>query len=242
MTRVPHLCKTATLATIFLCIGTTETFAALSFCSDTSPFDSNGDGLSVSDMTFQGSAANDCYGVVSGNDGLTGQKKNPWPDGTSWTELAKDDGPGTVDTGTVFGVTFDLLASSGTSGTWTLEWEETGTPGFDLEMDVVAVLKGSQRFASYLFEDLLFTSDLLSGAGTWSIEYFNNGGNIPGLSHLTLYRGNADGGLPPDDSSDDVGDPNDPSQVPVPAPLALIGLGGLVMAWTQRRKHRTSEW
>ena len=193
--------------------------------------------LTVGDVTFSKSenvdqVADDCYGEISGNDNAG----NIWPTGV-WTLLAKsDDGP---YSNTVEGVEFtlsDVPSGSPTisSGDWTLSWSEVSSPGFDLTMDLVAVTKAADDFGSYLFESLMFTADPLSGTGTWEVTYTVPGpsGNIPDLSHLSLYYSNVSS-TPPN------GNGAPPANgIPEPATLGLLGLGllGLVAA-TRRRNH-----
>jgi hypothetical protein len=106
-------------------------------------------------------------------------------------------------------------------GTWTL----TATPldGLPDYFDFVGVLKGSNGSTAYLFDEALFDGD---GGGSWTIKVENNGGQFADLSNLTVYG--RQGTTPPEEPG-----PN----VPVPAPLALFGIGGLLMAWSIKRKR-----
>ncbi len=195
-------------------------------------------GIAVTDMTFIGAGsvapgnADDCYGIVQAND----SGSNVWAD-TGWTLFAKDDTPGGETGGTINGISFVLDATpegGATSGFWTLSWTETGTPGYDLTMDVVGVLKSADRFASYLFEDLTFTADA-SGTGTFKVSYVNNGSQIPDLSHLSLYYKNAvnstSSGETSSTTSGDTG-------VPEPGVLGLLGIGLLGQALLLRQRRR----
>ena len=160
---------------------------------------SNADGLSKDDMSFNAASASDCYGVASGNDNssaINGLVNWQDPAG-NWALLAKSDDGG-VDYGSLSGIDFTLSATAGTVGTWTLSAVDTNGPAYadlPVSMDFVGVLKGSNRFAAYYFDDVLVGG---GNAGTWTITYTNNGGNIPDLSHLSLYtRVDATGGIPP---------------------------------------------
>ena len=210
--------KQASMVALRLSIGayTGGAFAA-TLCSGYAP-GSHPDELVVSDMTFNGNDADDCYGVVMEND----DGGNVWTT-PGWLLFGKDDASQTIG-----GIDFTLTSGTlgDTSGVWDLSWEEVGLPGYDLSLDFVGVLKASDRFASYLFSDLNFTADG-SGDGTWEISYINNGGQIPSLSHLSLYYKNAEGGKPPG------GGP-----IPEPSFIALFGMGLLGMGLSHIRRKR----
>lgn len=189
--------------------------------------------LSVEDVTFSksgnpGQAADDCYGEISGNDDAT----KIWPT-DDWSVLAKSDE--SPFSGTVEGVKFTLTDvpknPTTTTGTWTLSWEEVGDPGFDLTMDLVAVTKSSTAFGSYLFDNLMFTADPLSGTGAWTVTYLNaSENNIGALSHLSLYYSNVRWTEPPP-----VEPPTPPAQIPEPATVILLGAGLLGLVGIRRR-------
>lgn len=182
----------------------------------------NADGLAVSDMTFEGANATDCYGVNSGNPGDAGTEINAiakWFDSDEpWTFLAKDDDPGSpgVGSGGFAGLEFTLTATAGVEGEWTLSWTDEVAPPASLptEIDFVAVLKASTEWNAYLFENVPFSAAPGSGSGTWKIVGITNKNGIPAdLSHLSLYvRSGAGGEVPP-------------SGVPEPGSLLLLGLG-----------------
>lgn len=156
----------------------------------------NGDGLSKGDMTFNAIAATDCYGVVVANDsaasinGLVNWQQSP----LQWSLLVKSDG---ANTSQLSGIQFTLASTPGTSGTWTLSAVDTNGAAYanlPATMDFVGVLKGSNRYAAYFFDDLLVGG---ANGGTWEITFVNNGGNFPNLSHMSLYtRVDAVGGIP----------------------------------------------
>ncbi len=194
------------------------------------PNTTNGAGLSTSDMTYNNGTtnANDCY--VSGNDngGINGLGLT-W--GTDWSFLTKDDNPGSIPngTGSYMGLDFTLAASSGITGGWTLNGVDTnGSLPLNLptNLDFVGVLKGSNSYALYFFDDVVFNG---SNGGTWTMNIHNKGDNIADLSHLSLYirqgdcTGNCGGGL---------------IEVPEPGMLALLGLGLLAMGALSRKKYQ----
>jgi hypothetical protein len=161
--------------------------AAASYCSE-----GNTNGLSLADMTLGGALATDCYGVVMGNDKLSAVNSLDW--GSDWTLLTKDE---SMLPATFTGLEFDLDTSGSTSGVWSLAASDVnGTPLLNLpvELDLVFVLKAGNRYATYFFDDAVLGG---TDSGTWSIAFENHGGQIPGLSHLSLYaRIDEDGGIP----------------------------------------------
>ncbi|SER77068.1 PEP-CTERM protein-sorting domain-containing protein [Nitrosomonas sp. Nm51] len=200
--------------------------AAPTYCSVSgSP---NPDGLSFSDMTFNGNNANDCYGVVLGNEpkvrgNLTTGFNNlglTW--GTDWTFLAKDDDPGSpgVGTGSFGGFDFTLTAGAGTNGGWSLTAIDTNgaaPPNFPTNFDFVGMLKASNRYALWFFDDAQVVAN---NSGTFSINFQNNGGQFPSLSHMNLYiRG------------------GEPVVILEPTTLALFGLGLLGFSLARRQKR-----
>lgn len=160
--------------------------AAASYCGG------NSDGLSLADMSFNGALATDCYGVVMGNDKLSTINSLAW--GGDWALLTKDESPVPA---TFMGIAFDLDTTGGKWGGWSLAARDVnGTAQLNLpvELDVVVVLKASNRYAAYLFDDAVFDG---TDGGTWSIAFRNQGGQVPELSHMSFYvRLDEDGGIP----------------------------------------------
>ena len=160
---------------------------------------SNEDGLSKDDMSFNAASASDCYGVASGNDNASAiNGLLNWQDPAgNWTLLAKS-ADGGVGYGSLSGIDFTLSATAGTVGTWTLSAVDTNGPAYadlPVTMDFVGVLKASNGFAAYYFDDALVGG---GNSGSWTIAFTNRGGQIPDLSHLSLYtRVDATGGIPP---------------------------------------------
>ena len=160
--------------------------AAATYCSG-----SFASGLSLQDVTFSGAPASDCYGVAPGNDRLSAINTLEWGDG--WTLLTKDESQAPV---TFMGVEFELDTQGRKSGSWTLATRDLDTGSLlnlPMELDIVVVLKASDRYAAYLFDDAVFDG---TDGGTWSIAFENRGGQIPDLSHMSFYvRVDEDGGI-----------------------------------------------
>lgn len=202
-------------AALSTCFGAVQ---AASYCA---PGTTNTDGMSTSNMTFNGVAANDCYGIASGNDslGAINALANWNGAGTAddWLYELRDNAPGNANAGTgnFFGVNWTLQASLSSPGTWNL----TGVGALPQTLDFVGVLKGSTSWAAYFFDNRTVTSN---NNGTFSIVFTNNGGNVPNLSHMSLYFRQGGGG----------GNNNTPE----PASLALVGAGLIAAAALRRRQ------
>ena len=176
----------------------------------------------VADMTFNSANSNQCFGPVSGNDTVADINSNF---GAGWNSLLKDDvGIAGDGVGSYLGVDFALGPVAGKDGIWTLSWTDNGTNVLPLTLDLAAVLKGSSKFDGYLFSGLNFADTPASGTGTWDINFLNNGGNVPDLSHFSLYvRG------------------GEPTKVPEPATLALFGLGLVSISFASALRRRTKK-
>jgi len=186
------------------------------------------EGLSVTDVAFRSQDADDCYGVITTSQGGNINGSNVWAT-TGWLELANDTGTSSTVNGIKFALTADIGQNGqATPGDWLLSWSLVpgGSPGFDLTMDIAANFKASNRSASYLFENEIFTATPLNGAGTFKISYVNNGGQFPGLSNMSVWYQNP--------THTDPGGP--PSQVPEPGMILLMGIGLLGYGFTRIRK------
>jgi len=190
-------------------------------------------GLEVGDVTFRGASSDGCGGIFNGNDSLTEVNlgaNNLLFGGTSWTDYLKDDAPGDPSQGNAsfFGVNWTLGVESGTDGAWTLTVADPLPADLPVTIDFLAVLKGSDTWAAYFFDDETFSVEGSSdGAFTMRLEAGNNM-SIADISHLTLY---ARAGTPPP--------PPPTGNVPEPNTMALLGLGIFGIGFMGRRKKHS---
>lgn len=177
----------------------------------------------LTDVTFRAKNADQCVGPTLGNDS-NGVSKDiiGTQFGGVWSNLLKDN-VGTVGdgTGTYNGVFFSLDPVSGKKGDWSLHWTDNNSTLLPMSLDLAVVIKASNRFDSYLFEDIVFADSPNFGKGRWNVTFLNNGGKIADLSHLSLYvRGNPG---------------SSPNFVIAPETLSLVGVGLFGIAMARRR-------
>ena len=164
----------------------------------------------LSDITANTINSDVCVGSIEGNNN-TGNAASTSTnlntifgesDVVTWNETA------TFDIGTSAGIN---LTATGNS------WTYTGSD--PLSSPFIVILKASSEYSAYLFKNL---ADITSGeGGSFLISFLNNGGQTPGLSHISIYT---TGSTIPDISI--FGNP-----VPLPAALwlfapALLGFMG----------------
>jgi hypothetical protein len=183
-------------------------------------------GLSTSNVTFRSGNSDDCFGVVTNpQNPSTSGNPSGWTVNTlagglfggGWESFVKDDG-GVGTLNNYLGVNWTLSApQQATSGNWSLTLADPAPANLPVTVDMLVVLKASNRWASYLFKAETFTL-VGSNPGTFQINFVNGGGQIPGLSNMAIYFRQA------------------ATSVPEPATLTLLGLGLLSFSFLQRRK------
>jgi hypothetical protein len=184
--------------------------------------------LRTSDMTYNSGNATDCYGKAAGNDDDAAINGLNW--GAGWALAARDNVGGGDTSNIVAGLQWSLAGGTGTMGTWTLTGVDTngGAPAnIGDTFDFVGVLKGGSGWAAYFFDNVVFDG---SDGGTWKIVFENNGGQIPDLSHMSVYaRFQSSGG----------GGGGGGGGTPEPMTLALVGLSLLGLGVNRRRLRGT---
>lgn len=149
-------------------------------------------GITSAGVTLNSMAAADCYGVVSGNINSAADLNGlslSW--GSNWAYLDSTD----ASNATWMGLTFTASAPLNTGANWTLTGTDTnGTTPLNLPtaLDLVVGLKAADRYALWGFDNVVVNSG--ANDGTFTIEFKNNGGQIPDLSHMIVFGREADGG------------------------------------------------
>lgn len=202
--------------------------------------------LNTSDVNYSATGiapfvdANACFGYQSDNDNATNVNTLASASSQGWGGgfLLADKTDSVGSAVSLFGgnFTFTLTAAAGTPGTYSLSATDgngAGTsPDFPFLLDFIAVLKGGPGFAGWFFDDVIFDG---SGGGQWAINFLNNGGNEPGLSHFSVYVREGSSS-----SSSSSGLASSSGQIPEPGSTALVllGLGLVGSGLLSRRRSR----
>jgi WD40 repeat protein len=167
--------------------------------------------IDTTNMSFRGSIADDCSRSSATNDRPAGIGS---VFGGGWNFVTKtDDGPAV----NYSGLSWDLSAGSGSTGTFNLLLSGAAS-ALPQMFDLAFVVKGGNTgYATYFFDNELFTA-LGSTSGTYQVAFTNSGGQIPDLSHMSVYARVQERGT-----------------VPEPSMLALLGIA-LLGAGVARKK------
>ena len=169
----------------------------------------------TNDVTFAGLASDGC--VISGvnpQQGATGNTSGfDGTFGTGWSLLGKVAGSGSNSLGGV-NFTWSFTQATATTGTWSLTADKNVT------LDLVFAMHASDHSGAFLFDDQPMVASAVT-PGTWSINWLNNGSQVPSYSNLTLFA-------------------RDVVTTPVPEPetyaLVLAGLGAIGFVAKRRRR------
>jgi hypothetical protein len=180
--------------------------------------------LSLSDVDLKiGSSTytpSDCYGDfdpgASNAATETGALNDIFGGFSDPNKLYHLDGSGQTASATgLGGITFVVGTTLGDDqGDWTVTWTDSNPSSpqnLPLYVDLVLLLNGGNNNAAYLLSNVLLPISPTIGGGTFDIQFLNNGGRQPNISHLTL--------------AGRIGSGPEIIQVPEPASMTMFGAG-----------------
>ncbi|MCH8530672.1 MAG: PEP-CTERM sorting domain-containing protein [Saccharospirillum sp.] len=196
--------------------------AAPVYCSGSTQFN-------VSDVTWDGGNASDCYFDDGANSNSGGNPVDPYTNDWGTFSLVASQDSSSSSSSSIGGVAFSLSGDIGSnSGDWSLAWSATDPADLPLTLDFFVALKGSNSHVSYLFEGITFTSDPTEGEGKFNIKLVTgnnpNKPNHPDLSNISFFA--------------KLGTP--PVEVPEPGTALLLATGIFGLVASRRRMKKTA--
>jgi PEP-CTERM motif len=152
--------------------------------------------------------------------------------GTNFSLIGRMESNGAASVATLDGIKFTMSTNSimtGPTGSFALSWVDTNGTTLDnlpIDIDFDVLIFGGNNADAYKFSKVLLPdAPNNSGTASFTIVFFNNGGQVPDLSHITVTAG------------DDVEVNQTVVSTPEPSTIALLGLGLLGTLAVAKRKR-----